>query len=218
MVAGTLIGWVMVASDPDWYYALVPEGMGGSRTPGASREALLETLAGTSSADGLTYFAASLFSNNATVSILAFALGFAFGIPTLLLLVHNMALLGAMLWLFSGAGLTGEFLAWLSVHGTTELFAIMLAGAAGLHVGRSMAFSGDRSILAAASQSGRRAGVVMAGVVLMLVVAGLLEGYARQLLGDAISRASVGVAMLAFWLVYFILVPPPEGAPEGGPR
>ena len=208
MVAGTVIGWVMVANDPDWYYALVPEGMGGARAPGASRQVLAGTLAGTESAEGLGVFATYLFSNNASVCILSFALGFAFGIPTLLLLIHNMALLGAMLWLFSGVGLTGEFLAWLSVHGTTELFAILLAGAAGLHVGRSMAFPGDRSVLAAASQSGRRAGVVMAGVVLMLVVAGLLEGFARQLLGDATSRASVGIAMLAFWLVYF-LVPPP---------
>ncbi len=211
MVAGTVIGWLLVASDPDWYYALVPEGMGGTRTPGASREVLEQSLAGTDSGEGLSVFAASLFSNNAGVAIMAFALGFAFGIPTLLLLVYNMALLGAMLWLFSGAGLTGEFLAWLSVHGTTELFAILLAGAAGLHVGRSMAFPGDEAILAAASRSGKRAAVVMAGVVLMLVVAGLLEGFARQLLGDAISRASVGIAMLAFWLVYFILVPAPEG-------
>jgi len=211
MVAGTVIGWLLVKSDPDWYYALVPEGMGSTRTPGASRETLEATLSGTNGADGLSVFAAYLFSNNAGVAILAFALGFAFGIPTLLLLVHNMALLGAMLWLFSGVGLTGEFAAWLSVHGTTELGAIMLAGAAGLHVGRSMAFPGDKTILGAAAQSGRRAAVVMAGVVLMLVVAGLLEGFARQLLGDAISRASVGIAMLAFWLVYFILVPPPEG-------
>src|SRR5690606_23581309 len=112
-------------------------------------------------------------------------------VPTLLLLVYNMAVLGAMLWLFVGAGLGWEFAAWLSVHGTTELLAILLAGAAGLHVGRTMAFPGKRPVLAAMSDSGRRAAQVMAGVVLMLATAGLLEGYARQLVGEPAGRAAI---------------------------
>ena len=49
--------------------------------------------------EGLTLFAAYLFSNNVGVAIMAFALGFAFGIPTLLLLVYNLAVLGAMIFL-----------------------------------------------------------------------------------------------------------------------
>lgn len=212
MLAGTLVGWILVARDNDWYYALVPGAMAGGRQPGASREMLAETLAGSEgNAQGLAAFAAYLFSNNTGVCIMAFALGFCFGIPTLMLLVHNMALLGAMLWLFAGAGLTGEFAAWLSVHGTTELLAILLSGAAGVHIGRSMAFPGEHSILAAAAASGRRAALVMAGCVLMLVVAGLLEGYARQLVRTTEGRASIGGAMLLFWLGYFILMPrPPE--------
>ncbi len=207
MVAGTAAGWLLVARDRDWYYALVPGGFGEGRRPGASREALAETLAGTQGAgEGLTVFAAYLFSNNTGVSIMAFALGFAFGIPTLLLLVYNMAMLGAMLWLFFDAGLGWEFVAWLSVHGTTEFAAILLAGAAGLHIGRSMAFPGRRSVLAAASASGRRAAQVMAGVVLMLAVAGLLEGYARQLVEPTPARFAIGGTMLMVWLSYFVLM------------
>jgi uncharacterized membrane protein SpoIIM required for sporulation len=204
MVAGTAVGWLLVARDSDWYYALVGEGMAGGRGPGAGREALAKTLGGET--EGLTVFAAYLFSNNAGVTILAFALGFAFGIPTLLLLVYNMTMLGAMLWVFADAGLGWEFAAWLSIHGTTELLAILLGGAAGLHVGRSMAFPGDRSVLAAASDAGRRAAQVMAGAVLMLVCAGLLEGYGRQLVVDPVARASIGGGMLLFWLVYFVLL------------
>lgn len=203
MIAGTAVGWLLVARDSDWYYALVPAQFGDSRRPGASREALAESLAGQADGEGLTLFATYLFSNNAGVAIMAFALGFAFGVPTLLLLVYNMAVLGAMLWLFVGAGLGWEFAAWLSVHGTTELLAILLAGAAGLHVGRTMAFPGKRPVLAAMSDSGRRAAQVMAGVVLMLATAGLLEGYARQLVGEPAGRAAIGGAMLLLWLVYF---------------
>ncbi len=140
------------------------------------------------------------------MAILAFGLGFAFGIPTLLLLVYNMASLGAMLWVFNEAGLGYEFGAWLAVHGTTEILAIMLAGAAGMHIGRTMAFPGNRAIMAAARDAGGRAAQVMAGCTIMMVIAGLLEGYARQLIGQADARLAIGGVMLLFWASYFILL------------
>ncbi|MCB2064281.1 MAG: stage II sporulation protein M [Novosphingobium sp.] len=204
MVAGAAAGWLLVAGDPDWYGSLVPGGLADSRVPGASRETLQQTLEAADGSTGLSAFAAYLFSNNAQVSILAFALGFAFGVPTLMLLVQNTAGLGAMLWLFSGQGLLLEFVAWLSVHGTTELFAILLAGASGLHVGRAMAFPGELGVLEATAAAGRRAAQVMTGVVLMLVVAALLEGFARQLVGDSVGRLVIGLFMLALWLAYFL--------------
>ncbi len=203
MIAGVAVGWLLVAGDPEWYHALVPGQFADTRVPGASREVLHGTLFGNSGKDGMSIFAAYLFSNNAQVSILAFALGFAFGVPSMLLLIHNMGSLGAMLWLFDGQGLLVDFIAWLSIHGTTELFAILLAGAAGLHIGRSMAFPGGRSVMHAAAEAGRRASTVMAGVVLMLVAAALLEGFARQLVDSTPGRFAVGGFMLVFWLVYF---------------
>jgi uncharacterized membrane protein SpoIIM required for sporulation len=111
-------------------------------------------------------------------------------------------MVGALLWLYHGQGLTWELVGWLSVHGTTELSAILLAGAAGIHIGRSMAFPGDASVLDAAAAAGRRAAQVMVGVVLMLIVAALLEGFARQLLNATSSRMIVGGAMLVFWIGY----------------
>lgn len=203
MMAGTLVGWLLVAADPSWYYALAPSG--DERVPGASRAVLERTLFGNADEPALSVFAAMLFSNNAQVSILAFALGFAFGVPTLLLLLHNTALLGALLWLYHGQGLTFELVGWLSVHGTTELFAILLAGAAGLHVGRAMAFPGDAAVLDATAVAGRRAALVMTGVVLMLILAALLEAFARQLLDATAPRLIVGGFMLVFWIGYLFV-------------
>ena len=206
MSAGTLVGWLLCASDPDWYYSLVPTQILDNRIPGASRAALQDTLFGQSGEDGLTVFAAALFSNNAGVAILCFALGFAFGVPPMLLLIHNTTMLGAMLWLFNGQGLTYEFVGWLSIHGTTELLAILLSGGAGLHVGRAMAFPGDRPVLEAAAAAGQRAAAVMAGVVLMLVIAAGLEGLGRQLIESTPLRYGIGYGILAFWLAYFALL------------
>jgi len=205
MVAGAFVGWLLVAQDKEWYFRLVSENMAQGRVPGASRETLEASLAVEQDAGGLSAFAASLFSNNAGVCILAFALGFAFGIPSLLLLVHNMALLGAFIWVFNSVGLGYEFGGWLSVHGTTELFGILLSGAAGLHIGRSMAFPGTAGVLDAAAEAGRRSAVVMLGVVIMMIVAALLEAFPRQLVEGATNRYLIGGFFLVFWLSYFFL-------------
>jgi uncharacterized membrane protein SpoIIM required for sporulation len=213
MVAGTVVGWLLVAQDEAWFYRLFPASIGDARSPGASREQLLEVLGHDQGAAGLAGFAAQLFSNNSAVCILSFALGFAFGIPSLMLLVHNTALLGVLLWLYDGQNLLVELAAWLSVHGTTELFGILLSGAAGLHIGRAMAFPGKLAVLEAAAAAGRRCAVVMVGVVIMMVVAAFLEAFPRQLVEDTFSRYLIGGTMLVFWLSYFFLYRP---APRPG--
>lgn len=203
MVAGGVIGWRLVAGDPHWYGVLAAMPAGDPRVPGASRAALRGVLFGNGHENFLSAFAASLFGHNAQIAILAFALGFAFGVPSLMLLVQNTGDAGALIWLYHGQGLTRDLLGWLAIHGTTELFAILLAGAAGLHIGRAMAFPGSRSLLDAAAGAGRRAAVVMVGVVLMLLVAATLEGFARQLIDNTPLRLAIGGAMLVLWLAYF---------------
>ncbi len=203
MAAGGVVGWQLVASDPHWYGVLAAMPSDDPRIPGASRAALRAVLFGHAREDFLSAFAAGLFGHNAQIAILAFALGFAFGVPSLMLLVQNTGTAGALLWLYHGQGLTWELLGWLAIHGTTELFAILLAGAAGLHIGRSMAFPGQLSLLDAAAGAGRRAAVVMVGVVLMLLVAATLEGFARQLIENTGMRLAIGGAMLVLWLAYF---------------
>ena len=56
----------------------------------------------------------------------AFALGFAFGVPTMMLEYYQGIGLGAMMAVFSAKGLGYDFGGWLFIHGTTELFAILL--------------------------------------------------------------------------------------------
>ena len=43
------------------------------------------------------------------------------------------------------------------------------------------------------------------GAVMMLFVAGLLVGFARQLVTDVSARYAIGGTMLVFWLTYFTL-------------
>ena len=59
--------------------------------------------------------------------------------------------------------------------------------------------------MTAAAEAGRAAAPVIAGVVLMLVVAGLLEGFARQLIQDDWARYAIALSSLIIWTGYFYL-------------
>lgn len=204
MVLGAVVGYWLVTVEPHWYHSFISPDMADGRTPNASVAELKETLKGTADG-GLDFFATMLFTHNSQVAIMAFALGFAFGLPTIVLLLYNSLTLGAMVALFARAGLGVDFVGWLAIHGTTELFAILLAGAAGIRIGTAVAFPGADDRLHAASTAGRSAATVMIGVVIMLAVAGLLEGLGRQLIEATPVRYGIGLLMLLFWLAYFYL-------------
>ena len=204
LVAATLVAYLLVSHDPSWFFAIIPDQFADGRDPTASAEALRTTLYARHD-DGLATFAAALFNNNAQVSIFAFALGFAFAVPTALLIAYNGLTLGAFLAVFVPKGLGVGFVGWLFIHGTTELFAVTLAGAAGFRIGTAVAFPGRLSRSDAAVAAGREAAVAMAGVVVMLAIAGLLEGIGRQTVRSDLYRFVIGGTMLLGWLTYFYL-------------
>ncbi|QYE34576.1 stage II sporulation protein M [Polymorphobacter sp. PAMC 29334] len=204
LALGTVIGFILVNRDPAWYASFVPEALAHGRDPQATTASLRATLSGGGD-QPLALLAGFLFTNNARVAIGAFALGFAAAVPTALLMLSTGTMLGAFFALFGGRGLGIELGGWLMIHGTTELFAVVLAGAAGLRIGGAVIFPGASTRIAAAQAAGRQAATVMIGVAAMLFVAGLLEGFARQLVTGTVARYAIAGAMFALWSGYFYL-------------
>ncbi len=197
-----LVGYLLVRGDPEWFSAFVGAEMQQGRGPDASTESLREALY-KGGRSGLSVFAAFLFTHNAQVALFAFALGFALCVPTALLVAANGASLGALAALYDTRGLGPQLWGWLLIHGVTELFAIVLAAAAGFRIGSVILFPGDRLRADALAQEGRRAATLMAGVVLMLMVAGLLEGFGRQLITADAARYAVAATTALAWAAYF---------------
>jgi uncharacterized membrane protein SpoIIM required for sporulation len=202
---GIAAGYLLVRGDPSWYGAFMPEELAGGRDFSADPAFLRSVLYDSEGIDALAVFATFLFTHNAQVAILCFALGFAFGAPTALLLTYQGTIMGAIFALYASHGLGFELGGWLIIHGSTEIFAIVLAGAAGLRIGWSVVFPGRATRLAAAAAAGRVAAAAMVGVVVMLLAAGLLEGFGRQLIVSDYARYAVGSAMLLLWLAYYYL-------------
>lgn len=203
-VIATAVSFYLVRHDPDWFHSFVDPALAAGRDPSATTASLRQTLYHPpDEANGLSMFATFLFTHNAQIALSAFALGFALCLPTAVLMVMNGGMLGAFLALFASRNLGVEAGGWLMIHGTTELFAIVLAGAAGFSIGWAVAFPGVRSRIDAAAEAGRRAATAMAGVVCMLFVAGVLEGFGRQLITNDVARYVIAGSVLLFWLTYF---------------
>ena len=204
--AAAVVAYMLIRSDPSWFFSIIPAGLADGRDPSASAEALRATLYD-SQEDWLMTFATYLFTHNSQIAIFAFALGFAFAVPTILLILYNGLMLGAFFAVFAAKGLAFNLAGWLMIHGTTEIFAIVLAGAAGTRIGTAIAFPGQLSRMESAVRSGRVAATAMGGTVIMLAVAGLLEGIGRQTIDNDLSRYLIGTLMLLGWLTYFYLWP-----------
>ncbi len=203
LILSALVGYLLVTQDADWYGAIMPGGMTQGRDPTATTAYLKSVLYDAHGQSGLSVFATYLFTHNAQIALLAFALGFAFCLPTALLVGQNGLSLGALLALYAGRGLGLQLGGWLVIHGVTELFATVLAGAAGFRLGWTVMFPGERGRLDALANAGRTAGAAMAGVVIMLICAGALEGVGRQLIRDDVARWSIGAATALVWGLYF---------------
>jgi uncharacterized membrane protein SpoIIM required for sporulation len=209
--AAAVVAYMLVRSDPAWFFSIIPSGLSDGRDPSASAEYLRGTLY--DKGEGLLMtFATYLFTHNSQVAIFAFALGFAFAVPTVLLILYNGLMLGAFYAVFEAKGLAPNLTGWLMIHGTTELFAIAIAGAAGMRIGTAVAFPGRLSRMESAVRAGRLAATAMAGTVVMLAAAGLLEGIGRQTITSDLNRYLIGSLMLAGWLTYFYLWPSRKAA------
>lgn len=204
LVAGILIGFLLTAQDVDNYYMLVPAGLAQGRLPTSAPEELREVLYRKSDvADLLLAFATALFSHNAQCGLLAFALGFALGIPVFYLLFANGAALGAMAGLYHRAGLAADFWGWVLPHGVTELGGIVLCGGAGLMIAGAVILPGHHTRLDNLKIAGRRAGILVLGAVGMFALAGWIEGFFRQLVQNVSLRYLAAGAGAIAWALYF---------------
>ena len=205
LFGGALLAFFLTLSDNEWYWTF--HGGWDSRNPNATYDELRATLyqQDFSVIDMLGAFAAQLFSHNSGIAIFAFALGFAFGIPTAVLLIYNGVYLGSFFAVFWQKGLAFELTGWLFIHGVTELFAVILAGAAGFMIGGAVAFPGRKTRMQSMRDAGEKAAMIIIGAVVMLFIAALLEGFGRQLINSDVIRYATAGVTLVFWLGYFYL-------------
>jgi uncharacterized membrane protein SpoIIM required for sporulation/uncharacterized RDD family membrane protein YckC len=120
--------------------------------------------------------ASRIIANNVQVTYFAFAAGVTAGIGTILLLLFNGVALGGFAGFYASTGEGAQLLGFVAPHGVLELSAIVIGGAAGLHIAAGMLLPGVLTRREALVARGRRAITLVAGATLLLIVAGTIEG------------------------------------------
>jgi uncharacterized membrane protein SpoIIM required for sporulation len=149
-------------------------------------------------------FAGAVWTNNAWISAQAVALGITgFWVPMILL--SNAQGVGVAAGIFAAVGKADVFFSYILPHGLMELTAVFVACAAGLRIFWAMVSPGPRTRSRAVAAEGRSMITVALGLVLVLFVSGLVEGFVTPSDLPVWGKISIGGAVLAaFWL--YILV------------
>jgi uncharacterized membrane protein SpoIIM required for sporulation len=132
--------------------------------------------------------------HNVQVSFMIFIGGILAGLLTIWLLFQNGVMLGAFQYYFFSRGLGWKSVLVIWIHGTLEISSIIISGAAGMVLAKSLLFPGSYQRLPSLKQGARDGIKMMIGLVPVFVLAAFLEGFVTRHSG------------MPVWLSLFILV------------
>ena len=145
-------------------------------------------------------------ANNIGVSFQTFASGLLYGVGTIFFLIYNGLLFGAVAGHLTNIGYAETFFTFVVGHGSFELTAIVIAGAAGLKLGLSLLSPGNLTRLESLRRTAHVAIQLVYGVIFMLVIAAFVEAFwssNNALLGW--QKYFVGGICWAFVILYFFI-------------
>lgn len=146
--------------------------------------------------------------NNVMVSFNCFAMGLLTSFGTGYMLFSNGVMVGAFQTFFYQHGLLWESSLAIWLHGTLEIWAIIVAGAAGLALGNGWLFPGTYSRLESFRRGAKRGLKIIVGTIPVFIMAGFIEGFiTRHTELPDILRLSLILLSLSFILFYYIYLP-----------
>jgi uncharacterized membrane protein SpoIIM required for sporulation len=150
----------------------------------------------------------SITMNNIKVSFFAFIFGIFMSIGTGYILLSNGIMLGSFQYFFAQYGLLLESIRVVWIHGTLEISAIIIAGAAGIKMGNSYLFPGTYTRLHSFRNGAMDGLKIVLGIVPMFIAAGFLESFVtRHTEMPYILSFFIILLSLAFVIWYFIIYP-----------
>ncbi len=151
-------------------------------------------------------FAFHVWINNAWVAALSLITGVFLGIPTFFLMLNNAINVGIDGGYMVAAGHGGEFFGLILPHGTLELTALFISAGVGFKLGWTVIDPGPRTRADALAAEGRAAGSVVLGLIGVLCVSGILEGFVTPAPFPTWLRIAIGVTVWCAFMAYIIVL------------
>ena len=146
--------------------------------------------------------------NNILVAFRTFVMGAFFLVGTIFILLYNGVMVGTFQYFFVEHNLFLESSLTIWMHGTIEILSIIVAGGAGMVLGRGFIFPGTLSRWQSFQVSAKKGIKIMIGLVPLFVIAGFIEGFITRHtdLPDGVRLGFI-LLSLTFMLFYFVLLP-----------
>lgn len=148
--------------------------------------------------------ASLILTNNLRVALIAFGTGIAGAVFTFLILLFNSMLIGHLAAYFARHGHAYPFWSAILPHGIIELTALGMAAAGGFVLGKTMLFPGDLRRADALRLKARDASCLFISSLILLGIAGLIEGLFSTIPTEAISNE--GRLVFAAGTLIFLVV------------
>ena len=146
--------------------------------------------------------------NNIRVSFICFSLGLLTSLATGFILFTNGVMVGAFQMFFIQQGLFEESFLAIFLHGTLELWAIILTGAAGISLGNGWLFPGTYSRIESFRRGAKKGLKVVVGTIPIFILAGFIESFVtRHTDLPNVARLGIILFSLAFIVYYYIYLP-----------
>lgn len=146
--------------------------------------------------------------NNISVALRVVSTGIFFGLPSMYELARTGVMVGVFNQLFISSGNGLQFWLVVFIHGTLEITAIILAGGAGIVLGKSYLFPGTIRRVDSLKQGAKDAVKIMVGLLPVLGVAAFFEGLFTRLYNDVpMLTQSIVFLSVIFVVWYFIIYP-----------
>jgi uncharacterized membrane protein SpoIIM required for sporulation len=148
--------------------------------------------------DSAGTFAARVWTNNAWVAAQSVAFGIT-GIGVLFVLAQNALNVGLSAGIMAAYGRLDVFFGLIMPHGLLELTGVFVAAGAGLQLFWAWVAPGPRSRSRALAEEGRAMVTVVLGLIVVLLVSGIIEGFVTPSPLPTWARIGIGVAV---WLAF----------------
>lgn len=150
----------------------------------------------------------SIALNNLWVSFLTMAFGLFFGFGTAYFILYNGIMIGAFQYFFIERGLFAESFLTIWVHGALEVSAIVIAGAAGMTLGRGLLFPGTLTRMQSFRLNGLHAIQIYLGITPIIILAAINESFLTRYTEtpDWVRLTLISVEFI-FMYMYFVHIP-----------
>ena len=141
-------------------------------------------------------------NNNVGIAFQCFATGIFFALGSVVALLFNGIIIGAIAGFICASGYSSNFLSFVAGHGSFELTAIVLCGATGIRIGMLLVNPGPYTRLDAFRIHGRSILKVVLGSAAMLTVAAFIEAFWSPSAAPAIVKYVVALVLWTLVIVW----------------